>query len=267
MKNLPAFIYQKSVWLFLLFVAFTSQVALAQKAKRDFYEIKIYHLKDKTQETRVDQFLKGAYLPALHRAGIKQIGVFKPVATDSAAGKRIYVFIPLASIDQLAQLPQTLLKDKQFAAAGADYINAPHTNAPFRRQESVILQAFTHFPVFKTPQLTNPRSQRIYELRSYEGHTEKIYQNKVHMFNEGGETKIFDKLGFNAVFYAEVLAGPRMPNLMYMTTFADQASHDEHWKAFTNDPDWKQLSARPEYKNNVSHADIYLLTPTDYSDF
>lgn len=77
---------------------------------------------------------------------------------------------------------------------------------------------------------------------------------------------IFDKLGFNPVFYGEVLAGSRMPNLMYMTTFSNKASRDEHWKAFVDDSDWKKLSALPEYQNNVSHADIFLLFPTDYSD-
>ena len=86
------------------------------------------------------------------------------------------------------------------------------------------------------------------------------------MFNEGGEVNLFNRLGFNAVFYGEVLAGSRMPNLMYMTSFEDKASRDEHWKAFGADPEWKKLSADPLYKNNVSKIDIAFLHPTDYSD-
>lgn len=265
MKKIPFFV-RTSFWLVLVVLVAAAQPTWAQKAKRDFYEIKIYHLKDKTQEARVEQFLQNAYVPALHRAGIRKVGVFKPVATDTTAGKRIYVFIPLASLEQLAQLPQTLQKDQQFATTGREYIEAAATNAPYRRMESVVLQAFSQFPNFKTPALTGPRNERIYELRSYEGHTEKIYQNKVQMFNEGGETKIFDKLQFNPVFYGEVLAGSHMPNLMYLTTFPDKVSRDAHWKAFTDDPDWKALSARPEYQKNVSHADTYLLYPTEYSD-
>jgi hypothetical protein len=117
------------------------------------------------------------------------------------------------------------------------------------------------------PSLTNPRTERIYELRSYESPTEKIYKNKVQMFNEGDEVGLFRRLGFNAVFYAEVISGRRMPNLMYMTTFADQASHDAHWKSFGEDPYWKKLSAMPEYQHNVSKINIYLYRPTDYSDY
>jgi hypothetical protein len=87
------------------------------------------------------------------------------------------------------------------------------------------------------------------------------------MFNEGDEVGLFKRLRFNAVFYAEVISGRRMPNLMYMTTFIDLASHDEHWKAFSNDPYWKKLSAMPEYQHNVSKINIYLLRPTEYSDY
>jgi hypothetical protein len=122
-------------------------------------------------------------------------------------------------------------------------------------------------PAPAVPKLSSPKAQRIYELRSYEGPTEKLYRNKVQMFNEGGEVALFQRLNFNAVFYASVLAGARMPNLMYMTSFENMADRDAHWKTFGNDPEWKILSAKPEYQNNVSHIDITFLTATDYSDF
>ncbi len=35
------------------------------------------------------------------------------------------------------------------------------------------------------------------------------------MFNEGGEIAIFEKVGSNAVFYAQVLFGSQKPRLMY----------------------------------------------------
>ncbi|MBK9491957.1 MAG: NIPSNAP family protein [Haliscomenobacter sp.] len=47
-------------------------------------------------------------------------------------------------------------------------------------------------------------------------------------------------MGFNAVFYAEVLSGRRMPNLMYMTSFDNIESRDAHWKSFGADPFWKK---------------------------
>ena len=250
------------VWL-LLAVAIQSY---GQNSTRDFYEIKIYQLKNKAQEERVDHFLKNAFIPAAHRNGIKKVGVFKPIANDTAAIKKVYVFIPYTSLDQFAKLPDQLQKDAQYAAAGKDYHDAVHTDPPYARIESILLQAFTKMPQFNSPVFKTPATERVYELRSYEGHTEKIYKNKVKMFNEGDEVGLFNRLGFNAIFYAEVLSGSRMPNLMYMTSFENKASRDEHWKAFGSDPQWLKLKAMPEYQNNVSKIDIIFMHPTEYSE-
>jgi hypothetical protein len=57
-----------------------------------------------------------------------------------------------------------------------------------------------------------------------------------------------------------------MPNLMYMTSFDNKASRDEHWKNFGADPEWKRLSALPEYQHTVSKSDILLLHPAAYSE-
>jgi hypothetical protein len=87
------------------------------------------------------------------------------------------------------------------------------------------------------------------------------------MFNTGDEIGLFKRLNFNAVFYSEVISGSHMPNLMYMTTFNSKADRDKHWDTFGSDAQWKTLTANDEYKNNVSHADIVFLHPTEYSDF
>ena len=251
--------------LILVVCVLTVTTTIAQK--REYYEIKVYNINSKTQEERVDRFLKNAYVPALHRAGISKVGVFKPVETDTVNyGKKIFVLIPFTSLEQFGKLPESLQKDKQFESIGAEYLNAPFNDLPYARLESILLYAFSGMPKMEVPKHATPIQERIYELRSYEGHTEKIFKNKVKMFNDGDEVGLFKRLGFNAVFYAEVIAGSRMPNLMYMTTFPNKTSRDEHWKAFSADPQWKTLSGMSEYKNNVSKIDIFFLHPTDYSD-
>jgi len=256
-----------ALFLFAINISAFAAPPTAAPPKREFYEIKIYHVTGKDQEARVENFLKNAYLPALHKAGIKTVGVFKPAAIDTAAfGKLIYVFTPLKSMDELLTLPKLLEKDAAYASAGKDYIDAEYKNPPYSRFESIVLQAFTTAPMFKMSKLTGPKSERIYELRSYEGHTEKIYQNKLKMFNVGGEVPLFERLGFNAVFYGEVVVGSHMPNLMYMTTFANKADRDAHWKSFTEDAEWNKLKVNPEFQNNVSKNQQFFLFPTEYSD-
>lgn len=249
-------------------VIINSFSVLVSAASKNFYQIKIYHLKNEDQENRVDNYLKTAYLPALHKANLSTIGVFKPVPTDNPALERlIYVFIPFQSFDQYVQLEDVLIRDQTYQQAGKDYLDASHDNPPYVRIETILLNAFEKSPAFNTPTLKGPRNERVYELRSYEGPTEKLYNNKVDMFNKGDEVGLFKRLGFNAVFYGEVIAGTKMPNLMYLTTFENMQAREEHWEAFGKDAYWKKLSSMPIYQHNVSHSDILFLYPTPYSDF
>jgi hypothetical protein len=234
---------------------------------QDFYQLKVYNISGSDQEKRVDSYLENACLPALHRAGIKDVGVFKPIESDENAGKKVFVFIPLKNLDELNKLDVNLQKDKKHLTAGENFLNADWDNPPFDRMESTVMKAFSEMPKYKVPNHPTPKAERIYELRSYEGPTEAKYRKKVEMFNEGGEVALFQKLEFQPVFFAEVLSGSAMPNLVYMTTFSDMKSHDKHWDTFRNHPEWKEMSGLEEYKHTVSNSDKYLLYPTKYSDF
>lgn len=254
----------KKLLLLIPFILLVCSTANAQN--REFYEIRIYHVKSDAQQSRLENYLQNALLPGLHNAGVQNIGVFKPVEVDTA-DQKVYVVIPYKSLTEVTRIQEALKKDKTHNDKGTEYLDTRYDNPAFERIESILLHAFTHQPKLTLPQLKGDRNERVYELRSYESHSEKIFRNKVHMFNEGGEVALFKRLGFNAVFYAEVIAGSHMPNLMYMTTFENKAARDEHWKTFGDDPEWKKLSSMPEYKNNVSHIDIFFLRPTAYSDY
>ena len=236
-------------------------------ASRDYYQIQVFRLTGKVQEEKVDNFLKNAYLPALHRAGIQKVGVFKPIESDTTSGKRVYIWIPFTSPDHFAEIQDVLAKDQVYQTKGIDFLGAPFDQRPFVRKESILLKAFPDAPNYFIPNHKTAPSERIYELRSYEGPTENLFRQKVKMFNEAGEIKLFKSLDFNAVFYAEVISGSTMPNLMYLTTFADMPTHEDRWAAFRAHPEWKAMSALPEYQNTVSKSIKLLLHPTDYSDF
>lgn len=249
--------------VFVVIYASLSSVA----ASREYYELRTYHFKDAKQQQRVEVYLKNAFIPALHRLGIKNVGVFKPIETDSTYEKKLLVLIPFQSLNDFDNLFEKLSKDKQYLEDGKDYVDAPFDNPPYQRFESAVLKAFSGMPQSAVPNLKTPHHERVYELRSYEGHTEKIYRNKVKMFNDGDEIGLFKRLGFNAVFYAETIAGSTMPNLVYMTTFENQSSRDSHWKAFVDDPQWKKLIVMPEYQHNVSKNVTTFFRPVSYSDY
>lgn len=233
---------------------------------QEYYDLTQYNYTGEANEARLDAYFKNALIPALHRMGIKNVGVFKSHSNDTSNTRRFFVLVPVSSLNYFDKVHTSLEKDKAYQTAASDYINARHDDAPYVRMEKMVLKAFSGMPEHKKSGLTGDKSQRVYELRSYEGATEKLYRTKVKMFNTGDEIGLFDRLGFNAIFYAEVLAGSHMPNLMYLTTFDDMTSRDAHWKAFGNDPQWKKLLTDKQYDNTVSHIDTYFLTPAEYSD-
>ena len=256
----------KTFFLIAILVA-SSPAVYATKLQPDFFEIKIYHLKNNVQVEQVDQYLKNVYIPALHRSGIKNIGVFKPIANDTAAVKFIYVLISFKSRSAWTSLDRNLSKDPVFTSSGKSFREAPSDKPPYERLETILLEAFSGQPHLMLP--PGKDAERIYELRSYESPTENLSQKKMAMFNTGGEIEIFNRLGFNPVFYGKVVSGSRMPNFMYMPVFKNLEQHNAQWKRFGQDTVWKDISTRPENENKVavSHIDSILMHAAEYSDF
>lgn len=243
-----------------------SQSSYSKPTNKDFYQLKVYHLKDDNEVSMTDNFLKNAYLPALHRYGVKNIGVFKPLSNDTASDKRIYVLIPFSSSEQWVAISDKINNDAAFDKSGKEFLAADSKTAPFVRMESVLMEAFP-----KQPHLIFPKqkdAERIFELRSYESPTIHLAEKKMAMFNKD-EVNIFNRLGFDPVFYGKVISGSRMPNLMYLPIFKSVEDRNAQWKVFGNDSKWKEISADPANENNVSvsHIDSILMHATDYSDY
>lgn len=262
-SSIPNLFFASSLLIALLslFACSSTQKATTANGAREYLAIRVYHTTDAAQLASIDQYLQASLLPALGGSGFDRVGVFTAIDNDTAKDKRMYVLVPLRTLPHLQQLADVTSQTLNTANA---YVTAAHNTPPFSRFETIVLQSFEGMPVIKASGAQGQLAERVYELRSYESATEALHLNKVRMFNSG-EVDLFQRLGFNAVFYGQVLSGSRMPNLMYMTSFASKAARDEHWKAFGSDPKWKQMSSDPQYQNNVSHIDISFLRPTSYS--
>jgi hypothetical protein len=116
-------------------LAFASVSKIVSPPARQYYQILVYHIKDKSQEQRLDKYLSQAYLPFLHRSGIKTVGVFKTANIDTATDKRIYVFMPYKSLDEFSKISQTTAADQQLMQQGAEYLNAKFDDVPYTRKE------------------------------------------------------------------------------------------------------------------------------------
>ena len=231
-----------------------------KKSDREFYELRIYTLKNDTQQKLVEDYFENAAIPALNKLGNKNIGVFTELKPDGQT--RLFALIPYSSLDNFLSAQNKLAEDSDYQTKGAAYLSAPMDAPAYDRIESSLLQAFPGMPKMAV----TGKKDRFFELRQYESPTETAGKKKISMFNDGDEIAIFKKIGFDAVFYSETLIGTKRPNLIYMVTFDSMASHDEKWKEFGADPAWVKLRSMPEYPDAlVSHITSTFIVPTGYS--
>lgn len=227
---------------------------------REFYELRLYHLRRGPKTDLFDRFYRDAAIPAYNRAGIQKVGVFS--VSTGPDSPTMYVLLAHNSLESLGIMADRLADDAEYQKAGAEFINTPATDPSYIRVESSLMVAFRGMAKLEAPAFKS----RLFELRTYESHSKKASRKKIEMF-EQGEIAIFRRHGLQPVFFGETLIGPRQPNLTYMLAFENQEAHDKNWSAFATDPDWKTLSHTPGYTDaeivcNISNV---FLRPAAYS--
>ena len=231
-----------------------------KKAMHEFYELRVYTLKDEKQQQLVENYFGQAAIPALNKIGSKQVGVFRELKPEGQT--KLFVVIPFASADDFINAEDRLLKDATYMQAAQAYLNAPATEPAYARIESSLLKSFKQMPKMEVPE----KKSRIFELRRYESASEMAGKKKIQMFNES-EINVFKRVGLTPVFFGETIIGGLRPNLTYMITFDDMEEHDKNWKIFGSDPEWKKISSIPEYADAkiVSNITRTFLEPTPFS--
>jgi hypothetical protein len=117
-------------------------MSLVGFGQKEIFEIRVYKLKTTDQVNETDNYLKDAFLPAMHRLGIKQIGVFKPVSNDTAEIKQIVVLGPYISLDIWRRTKLNIETDPVYTAAAKGFIDADTNHYPFIRMESTLWKHF-----------------------------------------------------------------------------------------------------------------------------
>jgi hypothetical protein len=244
--------------------AIAPAIAMAQPDKPPYvehYELRVYTFKDERQQKITEDFFRDVYVPMVKKQIYEPVGVFTEL--NPTGQTKLYVLVPYNTYVNWEVLNFRLETDKEYWANGAAFLNAPASEPAFERMDTSLMKAFIHMRMKQLP----PREQRIFELRQYKSATEAAGKKKIEMFNDKGEIDIFKRLGFKPVFFGETIFGNDRPNLTYMVTFKDMEDKAAHWKAFGSDPEWKKISAVPEYADAllVSKITSTMLVPTSYS--
>jgi hypothetical protein len=232
----------------------------------EYYELRRYRLRRGPGQALTDTYLRTAAVPAWQRAGTGPIGVFSVmIGQDNPS---FYVLLVHKSLDAFTSLPERLAADTEYEKAAAPYLGADAGSPAFMRMDASLMRSFEAIPKLELPfgGGESGRRPRIFELRTYESHSEKAGKKKIEMFNRG-EIAIFRRAGLTPVFFGETLIGAGMPSLTYLLVYEDMAAHDKQWSAFAADPEWKKLSTTPGYTDPeiVSSISNTYLRPTAYS--
>lgn len=241
------------------------------EGSREYYELRAYRLKTGAGHKALDDYLEKALIPALNRLGCKPVGVFVQAERSAPAAltevrdpNTLFVLIPYPTIESFANLPKGLHADSEFHQAGEHYLQLPKDNPAFERLESWLMLAFAGMPKIELPEYCREKKSRIFELRTYESHSEMKAIKKVEMFN-AGEIEVMRDVGLGPIFYGQALIGPGLPHLTYMLSAEDEAAHKKHFGAFGKHPTWDKLKNDPQYADTVSKIKNWFLAPTPYS--
>ena len=235
---------------------------VGQSVTRQYIELRRIHLLPGAKQRAFIDFIGSAAIPAWNRAGVVKVGAFTVVYGENAP--TLFLVLVHPTLDSVVTLRERLASDPVYARDGAAILGAPLSDPAFVRVESTLLRAFESMPAVEPAAGPNAPRSRIYELRTYESHSTRAAINKLKMFN-AGEIPIFRRAGLTPVFFGETVIGSNMPSLIYMITFPNMAARDAAWSAFGQDPEWKTLSADPQYRENVSAISDIILQPTSYS--
>lgn len=236
-------------------------VAGPRQDQREYYEWRTYRTANADKQQIVNAYLEGALLPALSRMGLDRIGGF---VSANEPDKSVSLLIPHKTLDSVASFNDRLSEDEEYQNAAAVYFAAPKDDPAFVRIENRLMRAFRGMPVIELPAQTANKEPRIFELRVYESHNEKMARLKVEMFDEG-EIQIMRDVKLAPVFYGETLVSSDVPNLTYMLSGENAEVHRQHFQDFLMHPEWDRMKKIEKYKGTVSKITSVFYTPTAWS--
>jgi len=242
-------------------VALTTATAFAanEPTKKEFIEVRKYIVKDAEKRAKLVEILDQALIPALNRQGIKPVGVFIPIERETRYANNVFVAIPHKTAESFVNTTAKLLADGEYMKDAAPIFETTSKDPVYTDCETFLLQGFPTLPGMEVPELG---PNRIFEWRLYRSFNIERNEAKIRMFDVGGELPLFREIGLNPIFFGDVLAGNRMPALMYIVGCPSPEAHAESWRVFRTHPKWLAMKDLPEYADTSTEIERVVLTPS-----
>jgi len=227
----------------------------------NFYLLNHYYLRNSTQMPRINEFMERGLLPAL-----KKVHRGPAIFCEALVAAHMPQFVTILGLSSIADpeiLRLKLSEDEAFMTAFRAWEDGPEP--PYEHYSQVLVRSTEYSPPIQ-PLSEPPKTPRLFELRVYHSPTWKQLR-ALHQRFAGPEIRIFHRVGVHPVLYGETVYGPNMPNLTYLTPFANLAARETAWNAFAADPEWVKVRKESiEANGQISSVmQITLLRATAYS--
>ena len=170
-------------------------------ADQQYYEWRIYELKSRGKTQVFDEYLQSAFIPAMNSIGVSNVGVFTEMGMPEPP--RLHLLLTFSSLEEFAQSTSKVLEQAEYQQNSRSFAeSASPANPNFTRYESSLMRAFSAIPQLEAP----AKSERIFEMRIYEGFNDDAVRRKIAMFNDD-ELPLFYETGLHPVFFGETLIG------------------------------------------------------------
>ncbi|MEM9327497.1 MAG: NIPSNAP family protein, partial [Bacteroidota bacterium] len=210
--------------------AATSRPSEQQDQSKALFEMRTYEIRFGGNQSRLKDYLKNVYQPALLASGANQMMLFNEWGQSDPA--KLWALISYPDAATYLQCQQ-LGSDASFQQASSEYDAIGPEDKIYNRYSSSLLLAFDGMPAMAE----STDGSGLFELRTYEGYSEDAVRRKIGMFNKE-EIDLFLKVKLNPVFFGEMIVGPYRPSLVYMLHFKDMEERNANWDVFRQHPDW-----------------------------
>jgi len=230
-----------------------------------YYEIKVYRINGAVQEGKMDAFLKDAFYTCSTQAGIKTVGVFKPVEADTAFGKLVYVLYLLIMWTSILTLKENL-RTMLYTRMREKHSSTLRLKKLRMWDMRAFHEGFSGMPALK---LILIRLLRLSGYMSWEAMKvqprQKLQKRSICSMKEGRSVSLRRSAPM-PYFTAGAVRKPETQAYVYDNLCWHEIARRK-MAAFRVHPDWMTLKAKPEYASTTSKTNAYLLHPTSYSDF
>jgi len=162
---------------------------LAQGAPdKQLLELRTYNFASPAKQKAFEDFMARAAVPALNRAGIQPVGVFKLLKDDNPALKLeadstdLYILLPHKSFDSVLSMIGRLASDEVFTGMAQATLDTPKSDPAYTRFESSLMLAFDSVPKVEVP--TKLSSDEAELLRTFAaGRGETVGEQGTSLFS------------------------------------------------------------------------------------